>query len=177
VFRAECESPSEPDEEKKGRALLSFSLLTRFETLPGRREGSIDNLALRKWIDEVRKIGAETDRAKISDNLVGRLLAHAPVDEDGGWPHRVIRDEIERLRSEEVEDGIQIERFNMRGVHWKALNDGGNQERALAGFYSKSAAASGAWSRTATMLRNIARDWEMHAQQADVEAAQRKLRG
>jgi hypothetical protein len=128
------------------------------------------------WIDEVRRLGAETDRVEVTDSDVGRTVAHAPNDSDGGWPHRVVRDEIERLASDDVERAIVIERYNMRGVHGRAIYEGGDQERALAEQYQRCAELDAAWPRTSNLMRAIADGWLRDAGRADVEAAQRKLR-
>jgi hypothetical protein len=41
--------------------------------------------------------GSVRRRAAVTFNYVGRLLACARADADGGWPHRAVRDQIERL--------------------------------------------------------------------------------
>jgi hypothetical protein len=46
---------------------------------------------LGSWIDVVLRLGEETGRASVTFNYVGRLLAYAPADADGGWPHRAVR--------------------------------------------------------------------------------------
>jgi hypothetical protein len=106
---------------------------------------------------------------------VGKTLAHAPEDSDGAWPHRVVRDQIERLESEAVERGIGMERITMRGAHWRGLYDGGGLERTLANVYRHSAEVARRWRRTSNMLSAIAMDWDAQAAFFDTEAAQRKL--
>ena len=44
----------------------------------------------------------------------------------------MVRDEIERLSSSDAERAIQIERFNMRGVHSRGIYQGGDEERDFA---------------------------------------------
>ena len=176
VFRGKSEASKDPDPEARGRAELSYTLLTSFDRLPGGDGGEVDEAVLRWWIDEARRIGAETDRTEITESFVGRILAHAPADQDGGWPHRAVRDEIERLSSQDVERAIQIERFNMRGVHGRAVFEGGDQERDLAAQNYRNADLAAAWPRTAALMRAIARNWDEDAKRADLEAAQRKLR-
>ena len=127
-------------------------------------------------LNEVRRIGAETERASITDNYIGKVLAHAPPDPDGAWPHRAVRDEIERLASEEIERAIQIERYNMRGVHGRGVYEGGDQERDLANMNYQAAGLSSAWPRTAALLQAIAKTWEEEAKRVDIEAAQRRMR-
>jgi len=66
--------------------------LSHFAKVPGQTTDDIDEPVLTKWIDEVRRLGVETDCAEVTDSYVGRMLAHAPVDRDGGWPHRAVRE-------------------------------------------------------------------------------------
>jgi hypothetical protein len=176
VFKAEHEVVVDIDEAGRRRAQLGYSLLTHFSQLPGLTPDGLDQEALASWIDDVRRLGKETDRAAVTDNFIGRLLAHAPTDPDGGWPLRAIRDQIERLQSEELEHGLQLERYNMRGVHRKQLFEGGDQERVLAEDNARSANIAAAWLRTSALLSTIAKGWERDAQREDIEAAQRKLR-
>jgi len=114
----------------------------------------------------------------MTNEFIGHVLAHAPVDPgDEAWPHRVVRDVIEELSSEETERGIQIERFNMRGVHSKALFEGGKEER---GFAEQARGWSGkcdAWPRTQRLLNEIAKDWDRHAEWEDAEARKDRMRG
>jgi hypothetical protein len=127
VFKGNNETPDEPDDRSKARARLSYSLLSHFSTIPGLTPAGIDAKTLRSWIDRVRQLGRNTDRIAVTENYIGRLLTHAPPDDDGGWPHRCVRDEIERIQSVELERGLQLERYNMRGVHGKKVFEGGTR--------------------------------------------------
>jgi hypothetical protein len=99
------------------------------------------------------------------------MLAFAPTDsEDNVWPAKSVRDVIEECASDEIERGMSISRFNMRGVFHKAIYEGGREERAFAAQYKAWAESSAAWPRTGAMLRRIAQDWERHAEQADTRA-------
>jgi len=172
----ENEPPDEPDDRARARWRLSYSLLRHFSVIPGLTPAGMDAEALRSWIDQVRELGRETDRVAVTESNVGRLLAHSPPDSDGGWPHRYVRDEIDRMQSVELERGLQVERHNMRGVYGKEMFEGGDQERQLAEEYRQYAAIAAAWPRTSALLTAIARGWDRDAEREDVEAAQRKLR-
>jgi hypothetical protein len=64
----------------------------------------------------------------------------------------------------------------MRGVYNKALYEGGDQERALAGQYRGWAAVARAhWPRMARVLDAIAEGWEEDARREDARAEQDKL--
>jgi alpha/beta superfamily hydrolase len=88
-----------------------------------------------------------------------------------------VREVIEEVASDELDRGIQIERFNMRGVYSKDPYDGGGAERALAEQARQWADVVTAWPRTSEMLSRVAKHWEHHAQREDIEAQQRLLEG
>jgi hypothetical protein len=178
VFRGdnEPEVKAEASEHDRAAARLSYSLLSEFDQIPGNSENGICVEKLTHWIDRVRELAVQNHRVAISDQYIGHVLAHAAIDKDGAWPAVAVRDEIERLRSEQLERGIAMERFNMRGVHYRSITGGGDQERALAKQYSDYAAAMSNWPRTQRLLRAIAGDWKRDAVREDEWAEQRKSR-
>jgi hypothetical protein len=118
----------------------------------------------------------EAKRLSIVNSYIGRALAHT-AELDGVWPQRPVADVIERLHSEDLERGIQIERYNMRGVFSRAMFEGGVQERELAERYRGWAAQQPAsHMRTRAMLNSIAEGWDTDAKHADDEAARDRLR-
>jgi len=93
VFRAKTAPVTEPTDEQKTRAHLSYDVLRSFRIVPGASAGEIDVATLRRWIDEVRRIAAGVDRAEIADQHIWSLLAQVSTDTaDGAWPNRHIRD-------------------------------------------------------------------------------------
>ncbi len=177
VFRADGEERRNSSEDERARWRQAYKLLSGFSTLPGLVNGVLNQSSLSKWVDHVRKLGIETRRVSITDLKIGNLLAHAPDDdEDKAWPHRVVRDEIERVRSSDLERGLQTERFNMRGVVRRGVLDGGVLERELAERYRRYATTAAAWPRTAALLLSMAERWEEDAQREDSEARKRLLR-
>jgi hypothetical protein len=169
---------AEPAPETQARAQAAYSLLEGLAQVPGQHdENQIDEEALLKWTDATRRKAAEVDRAVVADLQIGRILAHSPDDpEVGGWPHRVVRNVIEKLRADDIDRGLITERHNMRGFYTKALYEGGAQERALARQYREWADVSRVhWPRMAQVLEAIAQSWEEHARQEDVRAEQEKL--
>jgi hypothetical protein len=85
VFRGTSEEKGEADAKTQANARRRYSVLSHFSRLPGESPEGIDGATLTAWIDEVRRLGAETDRAEITDSYVGRLLAHA-LPPDAGLP-------------------------------------------------------------------------------------------
>ena len=176
LYRRVDAPATEPDDEARAWATRAYQMLADFQQLPGMAGDRVDGAVLRQWVDAVRSWAAENGRAEVADSAIGKLLAHAPSDPDGGWPLRAIRDEIERLASDAVETGLKVERFNMRGVYSRALYAGGDDERHFATGYRNDAELSARWPRTAFLLRDIAQDWERHAEAEDRRAAQMRLR-
>ena len=176
LYRHADAPKTEPDDGTRARATRAYQLLADFHELPGVAGDQVNAAALTRWVDAVRSWAAHNGRAEVADSAIGKLLAHAPPDPDGGWPLQAVRDEIERVASDQVESGVSVERFNMRGVHSRGVYDGGDDERRLAAGYRADAALAARWPRTASMLRDIASDWERYAEAEDLRAAQRRLR-
>jgi hypothetical protein len=125
----------------------------------------------------VRELERTRGLGDIGDQYLGRMLAHSDVDPaDGLWPRVAVRDAIESLKNEEIERGIAIERYNMRGVHTKAIAEGGRQEREIAMLYRKWADGVCDSFRTSAMLNRIADDWDRDAAREDTKAEQEKLK-
>ncbi len=165
-----------PSEEKLTRARLSYRLLKSFHTIPGDKDGAIDEPTLHAWVVEVRRLATESGRGDIADEFVGQLLAHSkPNLVNGAWPPPAVASVLEQITSDIVERGIEVERFNMRGTYSKAYNEGGEQERDLASLYRQWAEQATS-PRTAAMLERIAEGWGESAKQADIAAEQGKLK-
>ncbi|MCX0116888.1 XRE family transcriptional regulator, partial [Escherichia coli] len=114
---------------------------------------------------------------EITDHVIGKILAHAPNSSvDNSWPHEAIRHIIEILSSDELEQGIQIGRYNKRGVFARMRYEGGNQERILAEQYREWANSMPHCVRTSAMLFRIADEWEYSAKNADMRAAKADLK-
>jgi hypothetical protein len=120
-------------------------------------------------------LGERSNRVEITEIYIGHILAHSPFDDDGAWPHRVIRNQIERLHSTDIERGIQVERYNMRGVFSRGMYDGGVLERELSAQYKRWAEICAHWPRTHALLLSLSHSWEQDAQREDISARQRKL--
>lgn len=177
VFRAKDEEPSEISERDQKYATNAYRLLKSLKTLPGQTDQEVDEPVLLAWCLNVRRLAGEQNRQAIADQLIGQVLAHAPLSpKDEAWPHEAVRSVIESLASTEVERGISIERMNMRGVFSKQIGEGGDQERALACQSRKWADVSSEFGRTNAMLQRIALSWDKYAERADTEAEQQSLR-
>jgi len=183
AFRAEDETDDEsPDstasvEERRIRARMAWDLLDSWHTLPGyQRDGSFDPSTLISWVTKARSICETQKRSRIGDDRIGHLLASAPSDSDGAWPHVCVRDLIEEAESSFLEAGIHAGRSNRRGVYAKNPLEGGRAERELARQYrtwAKSVTAK--WPRTARLLNSLADTYEQFGRSEDVSAERMDL--
>jgi hypothetical protein len=179
AFRAHDEVPCETTDEQAARALLSYQLLDSWRLPPGScDDGSIDEQAMSTWVDEARRRAAGEKRAQIADQVIGRVLSYVSDDVDNLWPHRAVRNLVERIASRDLETGLESGLYNSRGATWRGLHDGGAQERALQMRYLDYAQQLiRDWPRTAAMLRRIARTYAEEARWEDEQAEIAETRG
>ena len=165
----------ESSDEERLRGTISHRILLANDAVPGATGEVIDQIALDAWVDGMLEEGSKAKLTKVVPIYIGRVIAHAEPVEDV-WPPAPVARVIERLKSEEVERSIMIERFNMRGVYTKAMFEGGVQERVLADQNRAWAKAHAASPRARAMLMAIASHWDDDARRADTEAEQDRLR-
>jgi hypothetical protein len=177
AFKPHNRDVPEPTAAQIATARAAYRLLSEFTAVPGVHDGQIDSEILSEWIEVVRSIAKEDDRSEIADEFIGHLLAYAPPDLDGAWPHRVVRDLIEEVSSTHLEAGIDTERFNMAGrPHARALYGGGSRERGIAEQYRDWSKKAGTWPRTSAMLERMAESWDRFAAAQDERAIQDRMR-
>jgi hypothetical protein len=162
----------EPDAYHLRVASNAYRLLRSIDSLPGTSEdGRIDPDALGSWVTDVLERASSSNRLDVAKQHVGALLANAPSDPDGVWPCQTVRDFIEDLHSEHVDDGFRMAIFNRRGVTSRGLQDGGGQEMALVEKYRQAAASvADGWPRTAAVLRSLATAYESEARREELSA-------
>ena len=89
------------------------------------------------------------------------------------WPVEAVRDLIESLKNPRLERGLFRGRLNRRGVTFRGVYEGGDQEAGLAARYRAQAREMDAqWPRTAALLRGLAEKYEKEADQENAEAEQ-----
>jgi hypothetical protein len=175
AYRAKSETgPPQADEVAQARAQQCWALLRTWRRLPGTREdGSVDATTLRPWVQRARELLLERDRADIGDQCLGELLSGSPMGADGVWPCEAVRSVVEATASKHLDTGLEIGRFNGRGVTTRGVFDGGQQEVGLAQQYRKWADAAGDRSpRTGRLLRRLADGYARDARRED-ESAER----
>lgn len=171
AYRAEGEPERELDDQARGRARLAHELIASWRTPPGLENGLLDANHLDAWLEEARRHLAENNRGAIGDQLIGQVLSGSPPGSDGAWPAEPVREVIERLKSDELESGLHMGRFNQRGVVSRDPLSGGEMERRIEAQYESDAAKLAArWPRTAAFLRSLAAMYERYAAHEDIEA-------
>jgi hypothetical protein len=136
----------------------AYQLLESWRAVPGMHNGTIDGAKLESWVAEVRRRAMEVGRINPCDACIGKVLAWAPIGDDGVWPAMPVRHVIEISRSEIIEGSIAGGVLNKRGVTARNPADGGALEKGDAAQYR-------AWSdalrykspRTSIALENIAK--------------------
>lgn len=175
---AEAEAEAGDEEQRAEIAQNAYRLLSDWKRVPGLREdGTVDPDQLEAWIADAREKLAESGHSAVGDAHIGHVLAWAPADADGVRVPKAVRDLLEKLQSDEIEDGLRVELFNSRGVTSRGAFDGGDQERAVAaGYFTQTEKIGDRWPRTAAILRTLAEGYERDARRMD-EDAERRLKG
>jgi hypothetical protein len=81
---------------------------------------------------------------------------------------------LERVHSDELDNGLGLGIYNRRGVTSRGMFDGGDQERALADSYGQQAAGAAAWPRVRRLLRHLVDSYEREGRRNDEEAERRR---
>ena len=99
VYRGKNDPPKESAEEEAALAEHAWWVLHGWHQIPGLTEGgAIDAEHLTTWVREARLAFAESERADIGDEEVGRVLSASPPGSDGIWPAKPVRELIETIR-------------------------------------------------------------------------------
>ena len=169
IYPVDNEEPSKAIEERQILARLGSDLLNGWNTPPGVNEDrSVEQEDLISWVNKARELARENHLGKYADYRIGQILARYPIGTDGIWPHETLRDLIEKLESEGIEDSI----IRVRSTNWGAINqsieEGGEQERIIAKRYRDGAHnLCYKWPRTARLLEGIADTYESIARRED----------
>ena len=161
----------EDPERVAGRASAAYRLLRRIRHIPGTSaDGEIHTETLCAWVVEVRRLCAECGRAEIGDQYIGQLLSRAPAEKEGVWPHPSICEAMERIASLRIGRGFSIGVRNGRGATWRAIGEGGAQERVLAEKYRRWAEQRAFdYPYVSSILESIASGYDRHATREDDE--------
>jgi hypothetical protein len=161
-----------PADRVKHMGEKGYKLLEALSRIPGRDNlGVVSTDRLGQWIGAIRKSCAELGRAEVGDLCLGKLLAHAPIGEDGVWPCEPVRQVMEELQSDAMMRGAHTAVYNSRGV--VSRGEGGGQERQLADKYRKWGQALGSSHPYvgSRLLMELVRTYEGEANLHDLETA------
>jgi len=162
--------------QKSNRARSAYKLVDVIALIPGRKDdGTIDSADSVRWIEQARAGYATIAREDVGDQMLGKLLSHAPADDDGVWPCLPVRDTLEKVMTEHIGRGLHTALFNSRGVTWRG--SGGDQERERATGYARGAEAMQyTHPRVAAVHRDMERTYLCHVEREDTDAkANRRL--
>jgi len=144
-------------EKTKYLALKAHELLNLVDQIPGiNLNGSVSTEFLEDWVLKAMEGCAQKNRKVIGEHSIGQVLSHSPIGNDGFWPHEAVRKILEKISSQEIEDGMENGVYNSRGALIKLLEEGGEKEREIAQKYRTfSDAIKFSYPRTSRMLKLI----------------------
>lgn len=171
----EPELTGEAAEQASNVASQAFHVLEEWRRVPGSDEGgTIDAAKLLVWVRDARSACAAVNRAQIGDYKIGVILSAAKRTPGEAWPPEAVREILENVANDDIDQGFVIGLYNRRGVTTRMPSDGGGQERSLAAIYRADAKASALlWPRTRAVLERIADGYEADAAREDQSAEQR----
>ena len=164
----------EPDFENNVQAILiSTKILMKINfgegEIPGKeKNGTINYASLFAWVKEARRLCSDRQRTASSDTYIGHLLAKSPRGQDEIWPCEAVRDLLEEISSQYIEQGFLSGTINLRGVTSRAAFSGGDQERNLVEKYQQQASEiMFQWPKTAKLLQEISNFYQREAERFD----------
>lgn len=175
----EVSNEEDLDEEiLRRRASVAKDILHSWRVLPGvKDDGTVDEKELTEWVAEAQKKSVEAQYVVGCDIEIGFMLAHYPAESDGTWPCIPVRNLVEKLNNKVIDDHIQNEIYNSRGVVTKSIGAGGIQERGLADQYKQMAEkVKGKWPRTGALLESLSRSYNHQAKHEDIDSDLQDLR-
>ncbi len=114
----------------------SFAAFYLMSFCPGYNNERIDKDLFDKWIDLFKDGLKKNNQISLLNGELGKLFAHSPIDDDGYYPDKIIRDYIEKNYSDDLVNSFISSTYNKRGVHNVT---GGDSEYALALSYKENA--------------------------------------
>ncbi|MXW06764.1 MAG: hypothetical protein F4Z87_01300 [Gammaproteobacteria bacterium] len=151
---------------KKARRVLE--VLSRIPGVQG--DGSIDEIKLMAWIEQVRVLCASNGQSRLGDEYIGQLLSNAPIGEDEVWPNASIRSVLEKVLNQNVENGFHVGKQNSIG--FEEIVDGGRVPRDRAHQYEDWAKVCDyKYPKVAALLRRMSEDNLEYAEWEDNHAS------
>lgn len=136
---------------------------------PGERDGTVDENVLYRWVDQFKDLLGNQQQSSLVNPMLGRLLAHSPVGDDGYEPHEAVRKLIDEIGHDDLLQSFQIERLNMRGTY--VLSAGKDEKKLAEKFQRNAEELSLKYPRTALIYFSLAKHYRSIAidQRAEAE--------
>ena len=157
----------DPEGRRQAIAMNAFKLLSVWKRVPGLSdEGKLYVDALNDWLASVRRLTTESGHLDIAMQQVGKVMFHAPSDEDGLWIHRGAAKILNDGEAKEMRIGYNLEVLNSRGVH--SVDPTGADELQLAKAWHDRAEEieDAGFVRFAASLKELAGEYEREAEGA-----------
>lgn len=152
------------DKEKSDLASKVYSGFDKAKFCPTEQEGKVNYDLLKEWVDKFKELLIQQKQDKLFGDLIGRLLAHSPIGEDGYMPCEAVRRIIEEYYSDSLKISYVVAEENKRGVH---TVDAGKSEMKLHQRYKDNAEwLQCKYPRTAEIYFSLS---DSYKQQADWE--------
>lgn len=165
VFRSEKDKDIKKDITEAERAVAqnAYRLLHNWKRVPGlNSNGSLSESQFKDWIDEVRKLTAESGHLKVAMSQIGQTLSYSPADPAGLWIHESVARALNARDAAEMRNGFTTGLFNQRGVYGFS---GGKEELKIAHSYHEKAKALAehGYHRLSDSIRMLAEEYEREA--------------
>lgn len=174
LYRSESDTEGADDasstERQQIAAKNAWHVLHAWRSYPGQSAASSEKreAALADWASGVFSQAKACGRTRVAAVEVAKVLARAPVGDDGAWPCLTARDLIESREYPDFADHVAMARHNLRGVVMKSMGEGGRQEHLMAEQLRQySGVVAVQYPRTARMLMSLAQDYESEAAKED----------
>ena len=166
VYRStkENQSTREDSEEVTTIATNAHRLLREWETPPGICDGgTFDAELFNEWLKRVKTICTESGHLEVALINVGKVLIHAPADQNGLWIHQAVATALNDHDAEDMRRGFRTEMYNSRGTHY--VDPTGSPEKKLAEHFRRKAEdlENDGFHRFAVTLKNLANSYEQDA--------------
>lgn len=124
------------NEIKKEIALNAFKLLNGWKRPPGKLDdGSFSDVALKIWLEEVKRRTIESGHLEVSMVRLGHVLFYAGPDPNGLWIQKSVAEILEE--DEHIRRGFRTEASNSRGFY--TIDPSGKRENEIADSWRKKA--------------------------------------
>ena len=144
--------------------------LNNLNFIPGLNESSLNGKfeKLVTWISIVREKCKPVGSSAIADYCLGKLLASSPLDEDGIWPCKTVRDIIEKFDTPELRSGFITGKLRSRSCYWGKA--GLNEEKGLSeNFKNFAFLLRDSHPVTSSLLETLFKYYKEEAKKRDLE--------